>query len=76
MRAEAVGTTKVRFTVDAAGKLAKAEVVKPAGSSREHRMLDRVALDKLSGCTFTAGIDETGKPTGGVFEVDYVWKIE
>jgi periplasmic protein TonB len=75
-RAQATGTTKVRFTIDGQGKLVKAEVARSAGSSKEHRALDRVAIDKLSECTFTAGIDENGRPTGGVFEVDYVWKLE
>ncbi len=76
VRAEATGTTRIRFTVDATGKLSNAEVVKPAGSSREHRQLDRVALSKLSECTFKPGNDETGKPVGGTFEVEYVWKLE
>jgi periplasmic protein TonB len=76
VRAEATGTTKIRFTVDATGKLANAEVVKPAGGSREHRLLDRVALQKLSECTFRPGVDENGKPSGGTFDVDYVWKLE
>ncbi|GAA0771362.1 energy transducer TonB [Ideonella azotifigens] len=75
-RAEATGTTRVRFTVDAAGQLAKADVVKSAGPSREHRLLDRIALDKLSGCTFKAGVDENGQPAGGTFEVEYLWKLE
>jgi protein TonB len=51
----------VRFTVDAVGKLAKAEVVKSAGPSREHRMLDRIAVDKLSECV-PPGVDENGHP--------------
>ena len=76
IRAEATGTTRIRFTVDATGKLSNAEVVKAAGSSREHRQLDRVALSKLSECTFKPGSDETGKPVGGTFEVEYVWKLE
>jgi periplasmic protein TonB len=75
-RAQATGTTKVRFTIDGQGKMVKAEVARSAGSSKEHRALDRVAIDKLSECTFTAGLDENGRPTGGVFEVDYVWKLE
>jgi protein TonB len=75
-RAEATGTTKVRFTVDGEGKLVKAEVVKSAGSSREHKMLDRVALDKLSQCHFTPGVDEQGRKVGGSFDVEYVWKLE
>jgi protein TonB len=75
LRAEATGTTKVRFTVGADGKLQNAEVVRSAGSSREHRTLDRVAVSKLSECSFKAGIDETGKPVGATVEVEYVWKI-
>jgi periplasmic protein TonB len=76
LRAEATGTTRIRFTVDAQGKLSKTEVVKSAGASREHRALDRVAEQKLSECRFTPGIDDLGRPVGGSFEVEYVWKIE
>ena len=38
--------------------------------------LRAAALNKLSECTFRPGNDETGKAVGGVFEVEYVWKIE
>jgi protein TonB len=75
IKEEATGTTKVRFTVDASGKLASAEVVKSAGASRAHKALDRVAVQKLSECTFRPGIDETGKAVGGTFDVEYVWKL-
>jgi protein TonB len=76
LRAEATGTTKIRFTVGPDGKMTNAELVKSAGPSREHKMLDRVALTKLSECTFRPGNDENGKPVGGSFDVEYVWKIE
>jgi periplasmic protein TonB len=75
-RAEATGITRLRFTIDAAGALVRSEIVKPAGTSREHRMLDRVAESKLASCYFTAGVDENGRAMGGTFEVDYVWKLE
>jgi len=75
-RAQATGTTRVRFTVDAEGKLAKAEIVKSAGPSREHRMLDRIAVDKLSECKFRPGLDENGHPAGGTFEAEYVWTLQ
>jgi periplasmic protein TonB len=75
-RTEATGITRVRFTVGADGKLASAEVVKSAGGSREHKMLDRLAVAKLSECTFKPGADENGKPVGGSFDVEYVWKLE
>lgn len=75
-RANATGITRVRFTVDAEGKLAKAEVVKSAGPTREHRMLDRIAVDKLSECKFRPGVDDSGHPAGGTFEAEYVWSLQ
>lgn len=76
-RAEATGTTQVRFNVGADGRLAGTpEVVRSAGPSREHKMLDRMAVSKLSECSFKAGRDDTGKAVGGSFVVDYVWKLE
>lgn len=75
-RAEATGVTKIRFNVTATGKLANAELLKSAGPSREHKMLDRLALSKLSECSFKAGTDEFGRPVGASFDVEYVWKLE
>lgn len=75
-RAEATGTTRLRFTIDASGALTRSEIIKSAGMSREHRLLDKVAESKLAGCYFTAGVDENGRPMGGTFEVDYVWKLQ
>ena len=75
-RAEATGTTRIRFNIGADGKMNGATVVRSAGASREHKMLDRVALSKLSECTFKAGTDETGKPVGTSVDVDYVWKLD
>jgi protein TonB len=75
-RAEATGTTKVRFSIDGQGALVKAEVVKSAGGSREHKLLDRTAVEKLSTCKFVPGTDENGRPAGGSFDVEYVWKLQ
>ncbi|WP_374562954.1 energy transducer TonB [Ideonella sp.] len=75
-RAEATGLTRLRFTIDAAGALVRSEIVKSAGLTREHRLLDKVAESKLASCHFTAGVDENGRAIGGTFEVDYVWKLE
>jgi protein TonB len=75
-RADAAGTTRVKFTVGADGKLSGVEVARSAGASREHKLLDRVAVAKLSECTFQAGLDVNGKPVGDSFEVDYVWRLE
>lgn len=75
-RADATGTTAIEFTVGADGKMTEAKVVRSAGASREHRTLDRVALTKLSECTFKPGVDEHGRPVGGSFRVEYVWRLE
>jgi periplasmic protein TonB len=76
-RTEATGTSTIRFNVGPDGKLAgPPEVVKSAGPSREHKMLDRVAVTKLGECTFRAGLDENGRPMGGTFTVEYVWKLD
>ena len=76
LRAEATGTTKIRFIVDATGAVSKAEIERSAGASREHRLLDRAAVDALSKCRFKPGTDENGKPAGGTTIVEYVWKTE
>lgn len=76
VRAEATGDVDIRFTIGPDGKLTKAEVIRSAGPSREHKMLDRVTLAKLSECTFKPGIDENGNPVGGTFVQGYRWKLE
>ena len=77
LRADATGVTKIRFTLDATGAVTKAEIEKSSGSSREHRLLDRTAMEALSKCRGKPGTDEAGKPVGGTtVSVDYVWKVE
>jgi protein TonB len=75
-RAEATGITRIRFTVDGTGAVTKSEILSPSGSSREHRLLDRTAVEALSGCKFKPGIDENGKPAGAFANVEYVWKLD
>ena len=76
LRADASGTSKIRFTVDATGVVSKAEIERSAGASREHRLLARSAIDALSKCRFKPGVDENGKAVGGNTIVEYVWKVE
>ncbi len=76
LKSEATGTTKIRFQIDATGKMVGAEVLRSAGPTREHKMLDRIAVEKLGDCTFRPGSDENGRAVGASFDVDYVWKIE
>ena len=77
LRADATGTTKIRYTLDATGAVTKAEIEKSSGPSREHRLLDRTAMEALSKCRGKPGTDDAGKPMGGTtVSVDYVWKVE
>jgi protein TonB len=76
LKAEATGTTAIKFTIDATGKVVSAEVIRPSGPSREHRLLDRAAVTSLSGCTFRPGRDSAGQAVGASTNVEYVWKLE
>jgi protein TonB len=78
IRANAEGLTKIRFSVDAQGRVdeSKTVVEQSAGRSREHRALDSAAVEALSKCRFTPGTDETGRPVGAFSVVEYNWKLE
>jgi len=76
LRAEATGVTKIRFTVDANGAVSKVDLERSAGGSREHKALDRAAIDALSKCRFKPGTDANGNPAGAFAIVEYVWKIQ
>jgi TonB family protein len=65
------GTSRIRFVVASDGKLESAKVEKSSG----HERLDEVAVRSLSNCQFRPGKDSEGKPIGGSFLVEYVWKL-
>jgi protein TonB len=75
-RAAVSGTTQIRFAVDGAGHVTSAQLLRPSGTSREHRALDQAAVAALSRCSFKPGTDEQGRPVGGYATVDYVWKLD
>jgi len=75
LRADASGTTTVRFAIDAAGKVTNAEVVGSSGPTREHRLMDRAAIQSLSGCKFQPGRDAEGRAVGASVDIKYDWKI-
>lgn len=76
VRAGATGVTKMRFVVDATGKVTSAEIVGSSGPTREHRLLDNAAKSTIAACPFTPGVDVEGHPTGTTVPVEYVWKLE
>jgi protein TonB len=76
VKEEATGSTRIRFSIDASGKMIGAEVLKSAGASRAHKALDRAAVSALGECKFRPGRDENGKAVGAFADVEYVWKLE
>jgi periplasmic protein TonB len=73
-RAEAQGTTLISFLIDVDGKVLESRVERSAGGSRDHKALDRAALEALSKCQFKPGTLE-GKPERSTSRVEYVWKL-
>ncbi len=73
-RAEAQGTVEVVYTMDTNGVIGSAEVVKSAGATREHKMLDRLTLEAVKACRGKPGTID-GKPQTLTSKVTYVWRI-
>lgn len=69
------GITKVRITIDATGRVSGAQILEPSGKRRENRNMDRAAIEALSSCPVTAGVDELGRPAGGAIDINYKWSI-
>ena len=74
-RAGATGVTRIRFSVDASGRIAGSQILRSSGSSREHRMMDRAAAEALAQCPVQVGTDEMGRPVGTTTDVEYVWTL-
>jgi protein TonB len=77
IRAEATGTTRVQVNIDASGKITSVDVLKSAGPTREHKMLDRLIVSKImSDCKATPARDSEGKAVAGSTAVEYVWALD
>ena len=74
-RAGATGVTRIRFSVDANGRIAGSAILTPSGASRENRMMDKAAAEALAQCPVQVGTDEMGRPVGTTTDVDYVWNL-
>jgi protein TonB len=76
LRAGATGVSRIRFTVDASGKVSAAQILQSSGPTREHRMLDKAAAEALARCPVQGGTDEMGRPVGATTDVDYFWTLD
>lgn len=74
-RAGATGTTRIRFSVDATGRISGSQILQSSGSTRENRMMDKAAAEALAQCPVQVGTDELGRPTGTTTDVIYTWSL-
>ena len=74
-RTGAEGVSRIRFTVDALGKVIGAQILQSSGATREHRLMDKAAAEALAQCPVTMGIDEQSRPVGGTADVEYRWTL-
>lgn len=76
LKAKVQGDTQLRLSIDTGGRIASAEVIKSAGLTPEHKLLDQAAADALSKCKYRPGTDYDRKPAGGQVDIQYRWKLE
>ena len=69
------GITKLRIKVDAAGHVTGAEILEPSGKQRQNRNMDQAAIEALSQCPVSSGVDEFGRPVGGAIDINYKWTV-
>lgn len=74
-RAGVTGSTRIRFTVDALGRIAGSQILHASGSTRENRLMDQAAAAALAQCPVQVGTDEQGRPVGTTTDVEYVWSL-
>lgn len=74
-RAEATGTTRLAFHVGAKGDLLDGRIVRSAGKTLPHKLLDLTALLSLMQCGFTSATLD-GEAIEGSALVEYVWRLE
>ena len=74
IRAGAVGTTVVEMVMDGAARIQRITVVKSAGYTREHKMLDRAVVHNLATCPFTRD-PNVAAPDLQTITVTFDWKL-
>lgn len=76
IRTEAQGVTRLQISVDAQGHVVSTLVLRSAGGTPQHALLDEAARSALVRCPFEPGIDAAGNPVGSRIVVDYTWKLD
>ena len=71
-----MGTTRLRFTLDAQARVQGVEIMQSSGPTRENRLLDVAAKTTLATCLFAAAVGDDGVPMASTVDVTYTWKLE
>jgi TonB family protein len=66
------GTTRLRVTVGADGRVKAFGIVKSSG----HVRLDVATVQKLAECRFIAGTNAEGRPADGTLDFEYEWRLQ
>jgi protein TonB len=72
---ESTGSTVIIYTMDTNGQIGEATVERSSGPSREHKQLDRAALEAVKACKGTPGTLD-GKPEKLSGRITYDWKLD
>ncbi len=76
VRAGTTGTTVLRIAIEADGRIARIDIEQPSGTTREHRLLDALAVKKFGECRYQPAIDDTGQAVPGVLRRALQWRLE
>lgn len=76
LRAGAQGITRLAAHLDQTGKVLSIDIVRSAGNSREHRLLDHAIAAAAATCQFQPIRDADGQPIPGTITFSYTWRLE
>lgn len=74
-RSDTTGTTRLVFHIGTKGDVIDADIVKSAGKTLHHKLLDMAALSSLMQCVFSPAV-VNGVPVEATTQVEYVWRLE
>jgi protein TonB len=72
---EATGSTVIIYSMDTTGVIGEASIERSSGPTREHKQLDRAALEAVKACKGTPGTLD-GKPEKLSGRITYDWKLD
>lgn len=76
MNAKVTGKTVVQFDIDSKGTVSNAVVLKSAGETPQHKLLDEAARRITSTCIYPSRSGDATQTTTTTTTTDYIWKID